>query len=164
MLDFSMGELTVIGAVALVVLGPERLPRVARSIGEWVGKAQRYVGQVKADIQREVELSELKRLQDAARDATQQIDATVREAAAQAQGGAEGEAAAQESPALEGFAWNQGGWRTHQFQRRYRPGPSIDQLAEEVARLRRQLAMPDAAVVRGKYAPRSRINRTRVRR
>ncbi len=48
MFDFSFGELAVIGAVALVVLGPERLPKVARTVGEWAGKAQRYVSQVKA--------------------------------------------------------------------------------------------------------------------
>ena len=67
MFDFSFGELAVIGAVALVVLGPER-PRVARTVGEWAGKAQRYVAQVKADINREVELADLKKLQDEARD------------------------------------------------------------------------------------------------
>jgi sec-independent protein translocase protein TatB len=61
MLDFSFGELAVIGAVALVVLGPERLPKVARTVGDWVGKAQRYVNQVKTDINREMELSELSR-------------------------------------------------------------------------------------------------------
>ena len=67
MFDFSFGELAVIGAVALVVLGPERLPKVARTVGEWAGKAQRYVSQVKADINREMEVAELKKLQEQAR-------------------------------------------------------------------------------------------------
>jgi sec-independent protein translocase protein TatB len=64
MFDFSFGELALIGTVALVVLGPERLPKVARTVGEWVGKAQRYVSQVKSDINREMELTELKKLQE----------------------------------------------------------------------------------------------------
>ena len=64
MFDFSFGEIAVIGAVALVVLGPERLPKVARTVGDWVGKAQRYVNQVKGDINREMELAELKKLQE----------------------------------------------------------------------------------------------------
>jgi Tat protein translocase TatB subunit len=54
MFDFSFGELALIGTVALVVLGPERLPKVARTVGEWIGKAQRYVNQVKTDINREM--------------------------------------------------------------------------------------------------------------
>ena len=71
MFDFSIGELGVIGVVALVVLGPERMPKVARTIGEWIGKAQRYVNEVKSDINREMELAELKKLQEEARSAAQ---------------------------------------------------------------------------------------------
>ena len=70
----------MIGAVALVVLGPERLPKVARTVGEWVGKAQRYVAQVKSDISREMELAELKKLQEQARDAAQSIKSSVENA------------------------------------------------------------------------------------
>ena len=66
MFDFGFSELMVIGAVALVVLGPERLPLVARTAGEWLGKAQRLVQQVKSDIEREAELSELKKIQQEA--------------------------------------------------------------------------------------------------
>ena len=58
MFDFGFSEMLVIGVIALVVLGPERLPVVARTAGEWVGKAQRFVAQVKSDIDRETELSE----------------------------------------------------------------------------------------------------------
>ncbi len=63
MFDIGLSELGVIGVVALVVLGPERLPKVARAAGRWVGKLQRYVSDVKADINREAELAELKALQ-----------------------------------------------------------------------------------------------------
>ncbi len=60
-IDFS--ELVVIGVVALVVIGPERLPRVARTAGLLLGRMQRYVNSVKADISREMQLDELKKLQ-----------------------------------------------------------------------------------------------------
>ena len=63
MFDISFGELMVIGVVALVVIGPEKLPKVARTVGALVGRAQRYVNDVKADIHREVNLSELKQVQ-----------------------------------------------------------------------------------------------------
>ena len=63
MFDISFGELMVIGVVALVVIGPEKLPKVARTVGALVGRAQRYVNNVKADIHREVDLSELKQVQ-----------------------------------------------------------------------------------------------------
>ena len=63
MFDISFGELMVIGVVALVVIGPEKLPKVARTVGALVGRAQRYVNNVKPDIHREVNLSELKQVQ-----------------------------------------------------------------------------------------------------
>lgn len=60
-MDFT--ELLIIGVVALVVLGPERLPRVARMLGHLVGRTQRYVSNLKAEIDREIKLEELKKLQ-----------------------------------------------------------------------------------------------------
>ncbi len=78
MFDFSFGELAVIGAVALVVLGPERLPKVARTVGEWAGKAQRYVAQVKSDINREIEVAELKKLQEQARGIAHEFETAVK--------------------------------------------------------------------------------------
>lgn len=72
MFDISFSELLVIGIVALVVIGPERLPKVARTAGLLLGRLQRYVGDVKADISREMQLDELKKLrsdvQESARD------------------------------------------------------------------------------------------------
>jgi sec-independent protein translocase protein TatB len=63
MFDIGFSELIVIGIVALVVIGPERLPRVARTTGLLLGRLQRYVADVKADIGRELQLEELKKLQ-----------------------------------------------------------------------------------------------------
>lgn len=62
MFDISFTELMLIGVVALVVIGPERLPKVARTVGHLLGRAQRYVNDVKGDIQREVELEELRKM------------------------------------------------------------------------------------------------------
>ncbi len=64
MLDIGFSELLVVGGVALVVLGPEKLAVVARAAGKWTGKAQRYVNDVKADIAREGELVELRKLKE----------------------------------------------------------------------------------------------------
>lgn len=61
MFDISFSEVLVIAAVALIVIGPERLPKVARTMGHLFGRAQRYVNDVKSDIQREIELDELKK-------------------------------------------------------------------------------------------------------
>ena len=61
MFDIGFSELLIVGIVALVVIGPERLPRVARTLGHLFGRLQRYVSQVKSDISREVDLSELNR-------------------------------------------------------------------------------------------------------
>ncbi|KAF0814662.1 Sec-independent protein translocase protein TatB [Andreprevotia sp. IGB-42] len=63
MFDVSFGELVVVGAVALVVLGPERLPRVARTVGALIGRAQRFVTSVKADLDREMHQTELARIE-----------------------------------------------------------------------------------------------------
>ena len=72
MFDIAFSEIVVIGVVALVVIGPERLPKVARTLGHMFGRLQRYVNDVKADISREMELDELRKLktevQSAARD------------------------------------------------------------------------------------------------
>jgi sec-independent protein translocase protein TatB len=60
MFDFSLGELMVTAAVALVVIGPEKLPKVARTVGALLGRAQRYVHNVKQDLQRDIQLDELR--------------------------------------------------------------------------------------------------------
>ena len=84
MFDIAFSELLLIGVVALVVIGPERLPKVARTMGHLFGRLQRYVSQVKADINREMELSELSKVKSefegAARDFQRDIESKVQEA------------------------------------------------------------------------------------
>lgn len=67
----------VIAVVGLIVIGPERLPRVARTMGHLFGRMQRYVSEIKADINREVELDELRKLQSTMREAAQEIEESV---------------------------------------------------------------------------------------
>ena len=85
MFDFSVWELVVIGGVALVVIGPERLPRVARTAGHLLGRFQRYVADVKADINREIELAELKKLQTTVQDAARDIEQSVKDGMSEAE-------------------------------------------------------------------------------
>ena len=77
MFDVGFSELVVIALVALIVIGPERLPRVARTLGALLGRAQRYVNDVKADIQREVDLEELKNIQSTFQDAAKSVEQSV---------------------------------------------------------------------------------------
>lgn len=78
MFDIGFSELMLIGIVALLVLGPERLPKVARTTGHLLGRLQRYVSDVKSDINREMQLEELKKLQEEARTAAMAFEGSVR--------------------------------------------------------------------------------------
>ena len=78
MFDIGFSELLVIGLVALIVIGPERLPGVARTLGHLAGRLQRYVADVKADINREVELEELRKMKDTVQTAASGIESSVR--------------------------------------------------------------------------------------
>jgi len=78
MFDIGFSELMVIGVVALLVIGPERLPKVARTLGHLLGRAQRYVNDVKSDINREIQLDELKKLQTQVTDSARALEDSVR--------------------------------------------------------------------------------------
>ena len=77
MFDIGFSELLVIGIVALVVIGPEKLPRLARTLGHLAGKLQRYVSDVKADINREIELDDLKKMRDSMQQAASNFESSV---------------------------------------------------------------------------------------
>jgi sec-independent protein translocase protein TatB len=77
MFDIGFGEIFVIAVVALVVIGPERLPQVARTLGHLFGRMQRYVNEVKADISREMEFDELRKLQSSVEEAARSIEQSV---------------------------------------------------------------------------------------
>lgn len=77
MFDIGFSELFLIAVVGLIVIGPERLPKVARTLGHLLGRMQRYVAEVKADINREMELDELRKLQSSMQDAARDIEHSV---------------------------------------------------------------------------------------
>ncbi|TWG83504.1 sec-independent protein translocase protein TatB [Cupriavidus gilardii J11] len=77
MIDLGISKLALIGAVALIVIGPERLPKVARTVGALVGRAQRYISDVKAEVSREVELDELRRMRTEFEDAARDVERTI---------------------------------------------------------------------------------------
>ncbi|XNV67982.1 Sec-independent protein translocase protein TatB [Bordetella pertussis] len=79
MFDVSFTELMVIGVIALVVIGPERLPKVARTIGHLLGRAQRYVNDVKSDIRREIELDELRKFKNEMDETARSMQTSLRE-------------------------------------------------------------------------------------
>ena len=209
MFDFGFSELLICSVVGLVVLGPERLPVVAKTAGQWIGKAQRFVQQMKDDINRETELGELKKIKEDAEKIASDLNSTVQKAAEQIEGevnAAAGEAeknlneAGKAAESLQadiagGTAQESGGTETGSaagdgdsgydeddfsdwdyssddtssgrdkiFEKRYVSGPSIDELAAEVERLREKLAMGRHQFVGNnrKYAPRARSNRARI--
>ena len=198
MFDFGFSEMLVVGIVALVVLGPERLPVVARTAGEWIGKAQRFVAQVKSDIDRETELSELKKIQEeaqaiandvktevesAATDieknmketakaveaAGESIESTVEDAVADktADAAAAQTADAAAKPVIQKVRTTTPEDLAEVYGWGYHSGPSVDELAQEIERLRRELGMRETNMGgtvgrRRGLAPRARSNRTRI--
>ncbi|HUL56104.1 MAG TPA: Sec-independent protein translocase protein TatB [Usitatibacter sp.] len=88
MFDFGFSKLFLLGIVALVVIGPERLPKVARTMGHLYGRLQRYVTQVKADINREMEAADLGKMksefESAARSFQSEVESSVRSIESQA--------------------------------------------------------------------------------
>lgn len=80
MFDFSFAELMVIMVVALIVIGPERLPKVARTLGHLWGRAQRYVNGVKADISRDMAIEEFRQLQQKIQAEASAVEQSVQQA------------------------------------------------------------------------------------
>nr|WP_179403091.1 Sec-independent protein translocase protein TatB [Burkholderia guangdongensis] len=79
MLDLGLSKMALISVVALVVLGPERLPRVARTAGALFGRAQRYINDVKAEVSREIELDALRTMKSDFEAAARNVESTIHE-------------------------------------------------------------------------------------
>ena len=88
MFDIGFSEIVVIAVVALIVLGPERLPKAARTLGHLFGRLQRYVNDVKADISREMELEELRKLQQQMKSAASDLEQSMTSAVKDVETGA----------------------------------------------------------------------------
>ena len=77
MIDLGVSKIALIGAVALIVIGPEKLPRVARTVGMLLGKAQRYVADVKQEVSRSMELDELKKMKETVESAARDVENSI---------------------------------------------------------------------------------------
>ncbi|MFZ5555450.1 MAG: Sec-independent protein translocase protein TatB [Pseudomonadota bacterium] len=77
MFDIGFSELVIIALVTLLVVGPERLPKVARTLGHLFGRMQRYVNDVKSDISREIQLDELRKMQTSVQEAARDFEQSV---------------------------------------------------------------------------------------
>ncbi len=82
MIDLGISKIALIGVVALIVIGPEKLPGVARTLGAWLGKAQRYVSDVKAEVNRSMDLEELKKMRESVEGAAQAVESSIQTEAA----------------------------------------------------------------------------------
>jgi sec-independent protein translocase protein TatB len=102
MIDLGLSKLALIGVVALVVIGPEKLPKVARMAGTLFGRAQRYINEVKSEVSREIELEELRKMHSDIKEAASDVERTVAQNLAQAE--SELNSAWNDTPADAGFA------------------------------------------------------------
>lgn len=78
MFDVAFSELVVIAIVALIVIGPEKLPKVARTLGALAGRLQRYVTNVKSDIEREMQFEDLQKLQQEIKQGVDQVQSAAK--------------------------------------------------------------------------------------
>ena len=83
MIDLGIEKMMVISVVALIVIGPEKLPRVARTVGTLLGKAQRYVADVKAEVNRSMDLEELKKMKDSVESAARDVESSIQSGASE---------------------------------------------------------------------------------
>lgn len=86
MIDIAFSKLAIIGAAALVFIGPEKLPKVARMAGTLFGRAQRYINEIKSEVSREMELDELRKMHKDVQDAASDIESTIAQNLAQTEG------------------------------------------------------------------------------
>ena len=77
MLDIGVTKLAIIGGIALIVIGPEKLPALAKTIGTLLGRARRYVADVKAEVGRSIELDELKKMKDTMENAARDVESSI---------------------------------------------------------------------------------------
>ena len=81
MIDLGISKLALIGAIALIVIGPEKLPRLARTVGTLLGKAQRYVSDVKEEVNRSMELDEFRKMKESVEDAARDVEHSIKTSA-----------------------------------------------------------------------------------
>lgn len=128
MIDLGLSKLAIIGVVALIVIGPEKLPKVARMAGSLYGRAQRYLHEVKSEVSREIELDELRNLQKEVSEAAHSIKADV------------------ENSIAKDLDDVEASWRGHIASDSARPAASMSDLERKARDFRRKKLMRNAAV------------------
>ena len=83
MIDLGISKLALIGAVALIVIGPEKLPRVARTVGTLLGKAQRYINDVKQEVNRSMELDEFRKMKESVESTAREVENSIQSGASE---------------------------------------------------------------------------------
>ena len=130
MIDFGLTKMMLIGAVALVVIGPEKLPKVARMAGSLFGRAQRYINEVKAEVSREMELDELRKMHEEVKQAAGDVQQSIVSNMA-------------ETESELNAAWS-GSGEEHSFGGSSSAGPDILQLARKSKDFRKKRMARDA--------------------
>ena len=103
MIDLGISKIALIGAVALIVIGPEKLPRLARTVGTLLGKAQRYVNDVKQEVNRSMELDEFRKMKETVEDAARDVEGSIRTGATDFEKSWSDTATSTSSDGLSGF-------------------------------------------------------------
>ena len=184
MFDLGFTEILIIGVVALVVLGPEKMPEVARAAGRFLAKAQGYVSQMKGEFDRESQLSEIKKIREEIASSASSLRQTVSDVQTNLTTGdgkteqadpytqfnqSESTLSASRSESPSPFSWendpsSSDAYHSHYIPRRYKPSPSLDDVIQELEELRREMALPRKTLggYNKRYAPRARVNRPRI--
>lgn len=156
MLELGISKMALIGAVALIVIGPEKLPRVARTVGTLLGKAQRYVADVKSEVNRAMDLDELKKMKESVEQAGREVEKGLQSASSEfekdwsevtaslsgADAGASGEAASGWEPPPPEYHRPNKNWRLKRgatpqwYKQRHRIRRQVQSGAARVARYR----------------------------
>ena len=134
MIDLGITKMMVIGVVALIVIGPEKLPKVARMAGNLYGRAQRYLNNVKSEVTREIELEELRNLQKEVQEAAHNIKSDVENSISESLG--EVQNAWHDTPAMEDISSASTSFST----------VSSDDLARKAREFRRKKLVRNSAV------------------
>lgn len=85
MFDIGVTKLAIVGGIALIVIGPEKLPGLARTVGTLLGRARRYVADVKEEVNRSVDLEQLRKMKDTMESAAQEVQTSIQSSADEVQ-------------------------------------------------------------------------------
>ncbi|MGK5062844.1 Sec-independent protein translocase protein TatB [Janthinobacterium sp. LB3P112] len=142
MIDLGLSKIAIIGVVALIVIGPEKLPKVARMAGTLYGRAQRYLNQVKSEVSREIEMEELKNLQKEVQDAAHSVQQSVEKSMHSVENSISGNLAEVENAWRGDASSHEGQYDAHEAMLR----ATNDDLARKAREFRRKKLVRNSAI------------------